>query len=219
MKYRSVLYGLLSSAFLRGILSKVVYNCSGDVDCAFKSVIDLGFAQNISLARTGHVHGVERDEGYDFQELLHDAELIHTKLAPILSELYFRVFRVNLDAECAFRKRNDLCATVNPVGQILAETPGGQPASSGGYKKCHVDRCNLSDIPVDLQAARMEHYVLRYSGDSQKEGWDPLDLYGKDVFYNDILGIHPSSSEEAPVFVDLLRNPPSYTGYYGKDDW
>lgn len=79
----------------------------------------------------------------------------------------------------------------------------------------------------------MEHFVLRYANDSRELDLHPLDIYGRDLLYADILGLHGkgsagsvavgsgsgSAGSASPTFVDLSRNPPSYTGYRGGKDW
>ncbi|KAK2196224.1 bifunctional Endoplasmic reticulum oxidoreductin 1/ERO1-like superfamily [Babesia duncani] len=152
--------------------------------------------------------------------LLEDAQLVHAKLIPILSALYFRVFKVNLDSKYG-TSNGDFCQGDTDMTSSLlgrAFTTFTDNCDAPTIPKCYVGRCDVDDVPLHAQPQGLEHYVLRYAESAIQQDWDPVDLYGRVPLYNDILGIHQSKST-SPVFVDLLRNPPSYTGYKGAKDW
>ncbi|ORM41325.1 Endoplasmic reticulum oxidoreductin-1 [Babesia sp. Xinjiang] len=158
------------------------------------------------------------DQAFRFEELLSDAEIVHSKLVPIMRELYFRIFRVNLDSPCTLRERNDTCSYGND-GEHVFE--GGATDSSGNSEcipKCYVGRCQPHEVTSEPMLDGLEHFVLRYSNDEKLVDMDPKDLYSNNPWYKDILGMYSKNAGKA-VYVDLMHNPPSHTGYRGGEDW
>ncbi|GBE59857.1 endoplasmic reticulum protein [Babesia ovata] len=161
---------------------------------------------------------IDGDHRFTFEQMLSDAELVHAKLAPIMRSLYFRIFRVNLDSPCPLRERNDICSHGND-GVSDFENDANGPLDSGEcVPKCYVGRCQPHEVTSNATLQALEHFVLRYSEDDKFAELDLNDLYSNNHWYTDILGIH-SQREDKPVYVDLLHNPPSHTGYRGGDDW
>lgn len=158
-----------------------------------------------------------------FTRLVLEAETIHLKLSNILSDYYFRIFLVNLDSNCKSKPRINSCPSqthylsldknktkngATPFSLLNTPTPNSNKTE---VAKCHVDRCNSREVPLSIMGNRKENYVLRFS-----EGLvGSTDGFG---FNRDFL-VRSNLVPDNCVFVDLLRNPPSYTGYNGQDDW
>lgn len=163
---------------------------------------------------------IDNTHEFSFVKLLADAELVHNKLEPIMRSLYFRIFRINLDSPCRLRERIDFCANgVEDGSDNSFETPSGVTLDAPEcVPKCYVGRCQPYEITGSAFLNGLEHFVVRYPNEPDAADWDPKDLYSNSMWYKDILGFYPSR-EEKPVYVDLMHNPPSHTGYKGGDDW
>ncbi|GIX65062.1 endoplasmic reticulum oxidoreductin, putative [Babesia caballi] len=162
---------------------------------------------------------LEGDNSFSFEHLLSDAELVHSKLVPIMRSLYFRIFRVNLDSPCPLRARNDFCANSADGDDYSFEKDTGVALDTAEcIPKCYVGRCQPHEMTSEATFDGLEHFVMRYADDEKSAQLDPKDVYTNNMWYNDFLGVY-SKREDEPVYVDLLHNPPSHTGYRGADDW
>ncbi|GFE55519.1 hypothetical protein BaOVIS_029230 [Babesia ovis] len=158
---------------------------------------------------------IRDNEKFSFEQLLSDADLVHNKLVPIMRSLYFRILKVNLDAPCPLRERNDVCSNVNEGEQFFEV---GKNGNMECIPKCYVGRCQPQDVIPEPTLNGLEHFVLRYADDDKFVDLDPNDLYSNSPWYKDFLGIY-SRNRDGVVHVDLMHNPPSHTGYRGGEDW
>eukprot|EP00371_Babesia_bovis_P000760 XP_001609407.1 endoplasmic reticulum oxidoreductin [Babesia bovis T2Bo] len=171
---------------------------------------------NVSpLKHTARFVGIHDDDKFSIEHLLSDAELVHSKLAPLMRSLYFRILKVNLDTPCPLRERNDICSNGMDDDGLLDN------AKNGDFEcipKCYVGRCQPQEVSPEPTLDGLEHFVLRYVDDDKLAEMDPKDLYVDNPWYKDFLGIYSHNRDKA-VYVDLMHNPPSYTGYRGGEDW
>ncbi|UKJ88893.2 hypothetical protein MACJ_002139 [Theileria orientalis] len=170
-------------------------------------------------------YDVDREDIFSLPQLVSQAETVHSKLKLILSDYYFRIYRVNLDSKCSSRPRSNSCSSqknfisLNKANTRQNNTDNHNGSNcnvssrenGSGIQKCHVDRCNSTDIPFNIMHSKKENYVLRFPEASVTKRFPNLDF--PELFEK------RDSTEENFVYVDLLRNPPSYTGYNGRDDW
>ncbi|UKK01268.2 hypothetical protein MACK_002081 [Theileria orientalis] len=170
-------------------------------------------------------YDVDRGDIFSLPQLVSQAETVHSKLKLILSDYYFRIYRVNLDSKCSSRPHSNSCSSQknfislnkantrqnNNDNQNGSNCNVNSRENGSGIQKCYVDRCNSTDIPFNIMHSKKENYVLRFPEGSVTKRFPNLDF--PELFEKG------DSSQENFVYVDLLRNPPSYTGYNGRDDW
>lgn len=219
---------LLSLAIANDLLVDSVTSLGGVKNDGSTRIVLLSQAEEIlsqdakvSSSRYTHSYSaIHPDHVFNFSKLLGDAELVHSKLEPILRSLYFRIFRISLDSPCRLRERNDVCAGAPEDGISVSldkDVLGGVVADEC-VPKCYVGRCQPYEFAEGPSLDGLEHFVLRYPNEPESKELDPKDLYSNNMWYKDILGLYPQRVEDT-VYVDLQHNPPSYTAYKGGNDW
>eukprot|EP01006_Ploeotia_vitrea_P046816 TRINITY_DN67063_c2_g7_i1.p1 TRINITY_DN67063_c2_g7~~TRINITY_DN67063_c2_g7_i1.p1 ORF type:complete len:429 (-),score=7.46 TRINITY_DN67063_c2_g7_i1:341-1603(-) len=142
-------------------------------------------------------------DGDDLRELWESLDLI-------VKRDYFRYFKANLEEECPYWAVHIMC-----TGALTDE---GQPIAP-----CHVCKCDENEIPFAVTQEEM----CGSGGiepQPQSPSISPVDAFmDKKVLVDhtisraDEKGWMWKWDEENAVYVDLVRNPESYTGYEGEE--
>lgn len=132
-----------------------------------------------------------------------------SRIMPIIDALkektFFRIFKVDLDKECPFWARDDLCSS--PTGS------------------CAVCECTDDQIPLPWKQKPIEHFVDRKFFDEEEvTPWLEPSFTGLPGSAGEAEGTFLSSlagTDEGGVstYVDLSLNSPRFTAYKGRSIW
>lgn len=140
------------------------------------------------------------------EEIIEEAKQILPVVNMLMEKKFFRIFKVDLDKECPFWARKDLCS------------------ASAGF--CSVCECTEDQIPLPWKEKPIEHFVDRKF--YEKEEVSPwvrstpfTGLPGpageaEDDFLASLSGTDQGGKS---TYVDLSLNPPCFTAFKGRNVW
>ena len=148
--------------------------------------------QYLSSLKDYKIQGNVEEFNVEINDLLEINKEINPLLDEIRSSEYFRIFKVNFDSECNFWTQNKICS----------------------FSTCTICSCDEEEIP------------LPWKQDSFK---DTVDKNFQSEFFSQLVSKYNYSSSEwlveseidnkNGIYVNLLKNPETWTGYQGKKIW
>lgn len=146
-----------------------------------------------------YLHVQEFDVVGQVEELkidYNDLEKINQKINPILDNIrrstFFRIFKVNFDSECNFWTQNMIC----------------------NFSTCSICQCNEEEVPLPWKQDSISDTVNK----EVKEDYFKS-LTDKYNYSSNHWLVESELDNINGIFVNLLKNPETWTGYMGQEIW
>lgn len=139
---------------------------------------------------TFNLNSTVEDFGYSYEEII----LFNQKITEILNDLkntkFFSIFKVNFDSECNVWTQNKICS----------------------FSTCSICQCDESEVPLPWKQDSFNDLVNKdmdiFSG-----------LINKYNYSNNEWMIESDIDNKNGIFVNLLKNQHTWTGYQGQKIW
>lgn len=125
-----------------------------------------------------------------------DLEIINQKLNPLLDGIrrstFFRIFKVNLDSECNFWTQNMIC----------------------NFSTCSICQCNEEEVPLPWKQDSVSDTVNKELKEDYFKSLTEKYNYSSNHWI-----VESELDNINGIYVNLLKNPETWTGYMGQEIW
>lgn len=139
------------------------------------------------------------------EEIREEAKAVMPVIDALRDKTFFRMFKVDLNKDCPFWAREDLCSS--PTGS------------------CAVCECTEDEVPLPWKQKPIEHFVDRKFFEAEAvtpwlepsfTGLGGLAGAAEEDFLSALAG---TDAGGVSTYVDLSLNPPGFTAYKGRNVW